>query len=42
MDELELVVFDISSAHNRQMLEGLPHSHLLPSVAELTGLWAGG
>jgi phosphonatase-like hydrolase len=29
----------LSGAHNRQSLEGAPHTHLVPSVAELPGLW---
>jgi phosphonatase-like hydrolase len=31
----------LSGAHDRQALEGAPHTHLLPSVAEVTRLWAG-
>jgi phosphonatase-like hydrolase len=30
----------LSGAHDRQLLESVPHTHLLPSVAELLGLWA--
>lgn len=30
----------LSGAHDRQSLEGAPHTHLLPSVAEVTRLWA--
>ena len=30
----------LSGAHDRQSLEGAPHTHLVPSVAELPGLWA--
>ena len=30
----------LSGAHDRQAMEGAPHTHLLPSVAELTRLWA--
>jgi phosphonatase-like hydrolase len=30
----------LSGAHDRQRLEGAPHTHLVPSVAELPGLWA--
>jgi hypothetical protein len=29
----------LSGAHDRQSLESVPHTHLIPSVAELTGLW---
>jgi phosphonatase-like hydrolase len=29
----------LSGAHDRQKLEGMPHTHLLPSVAELPGIW---
>ncbi len=29
----------LSGAHDRQSLEGMPHTHLLPSVAEVTRLW---
>jgi phosphoglycolate phosphatase-like HAD superfamily hydrolase len=29
----------LSGAHDRQALERAPHTHLLLSVAELTGLW---
>jgi phosphonatase-like hydrolase len=29
----------LSGAHGRTLLEGAPHTHLLPSVAELPGLW---
>lgn len=29
----------LSGAHDRPTLEAAPHTHLLPSVAELTGLW---
>ncbi len=29
----------LSGAHDRQTLEGAPHTHLLASVAELPGLW---
>lgn len=29
----------LSGAHGRRLLEGAPHTHLLPSVAELPGLW---
>ena len=29
----------LSGAHDRQSLEGAPHTHLLPSVAEVTRLW---
>jgi phosphonatase-like hydrolase len=29
----------LSGAHNRQQLERDPHTHLLPSVAALPGLW---
>jgi len=30
----------LSGAHDRQALESMPHTHLLPSVAEVTRLWA--
>jgi len=30
----------LSGAHGRPALEGAPHTHLLPSVADLLGLWA--
>lgn len=30
----------LSGAHDRQALEGVPHTHLLASVAEVTRLWA--
>ena len=30
----------LSGAHDRQTLERMPHTHILPSVAEVTGLWA--
>lgn len=30
----------LSGAHDRQLLESAPHTHLLPSVGELLGLWA--
>jgi phosphonatase-like hydrolase len=30
----------LSGAHDRKALESVPHTHLLPSVAEVTGLWA--
>jgi phosphonatase-like hydrolase len=30
----------LSGAHDRQALESAPHTHLLPSVAEVTRLWA--
>jgi len=30
----------LSGAHGRQTLESVPHTHLLPSVAEVTRLWA--
>ena len=29
----------LTGAHDRRSLESVPHTHLLPSVAELTGLW---
>ena len=29
----------LSGAHDRQRLESVPHTHLVPSVAELPGLW---
>lgn len=29
----------LSGAHDRQSLEGVPHTHLVPSVAGLPGLW---
>ena len=29
----------LSGAHDRQSLEGAPHTHLVQSVAELPGLW---
>jgi phosphoglycolate phosphatase-like HAD superfamily hydrolase len=29
----------LSGAHDRQSLEGAPHTHILPSVAELNLLW---
>jgi phosphonatase-like hydrolase len=29
----------LSGAHDREALENAPHTHLLPSVAELMGLW---
>jgi phosphonatase-like hydrolase len=29
----------LSGAHDRQKLEGAPHTHLIPSVAELPSLW---
>lgn len=29
----------LTGAHDRRSLEAAPHTHLLPSVAELTGLW---
>ena len=29
----------LSGAHDRQSLESVPHTHLLPSVAEVTRLW---
>jgi phosphonatase-like hydrolase len=29
-----------SGAHDRSVLERVPHTHLLPSVAELLGVWA--
>jgi phosphonatase-like hydrolase len=32
----------LSGAHDRQTLEGAPHTHLLPSVAEVSRLWATG
>jgi phosphonatase-like hydrolase len=31
----------LSGAHDRQSLESAPHTHLIPSVAELSQLWAG-
>ena len=31
----------LSGAHGRPALEGVPHTHLLPSVAELPSLWEG-
>jgi phosphonatase-like hydrolase len=30
----------LTGAHHRQLLESAPHTHLLPSVAELPNLWA--
>jgi phosphonatase-like hydrolase len=30
----------LSGAHDRKTLESVPHTHLLPSVAEVTRLWA--
>ena len=30
----------LSGAHDRQALEGAPHTHLLPSVADVLCLWA--
>jgi phosphonatase-like hydrolase len=30
----------LSGAHDRQLLEQAPHTHLLPSVTELPGLWS--
>ena len=32
----------LTGAHQRQLLESVPHTHLLPSVAELPSLWAAG
>jgi phosphonatase-like hydrolase len=32
----------LSGAHDRQSLASVPHTHLLPSVAEVTCLWAAG
>jgi phosphonatase-like hydrolase len=32
----------LSGAHKRESLEGAPHTHLIPSVAKLPRLWAGG
>jgi phosphonatase-like hydrolase len=32
----------LSGAHDRQRLESAPHTHLIPSVAELPGLWFAG
>lgn len=29
----------LSGAHRREQLEGEPHTHLLPSIADLPGLW---
>ncbi len=29
----------LSGAHSRQMMEAMPHTHLLASVVELMGLW---
>jgi phosphonatase-like hydrolase len=29
----------LSGAHDRQSLEGAPHTHILPSVAEMNRLW---
>lgn len=29
----------LSGAHDRRALEGAPHTHLIPSVADLTRLW---
>jgi phosphonatase-like hydrolase len=30
----------LSGAHDRRILEGAPHTHLLPSIAELPTLWS--
>jgi phosphoglycolate phosphatase-like HAD superfamily hydrolase len=30
----------LSGAHDRQLLESVPHTHLLPSVADAARLWA--
>ena len=32
----------LTGAHHRELLESVPHTHLLPSVAELPSLWAAG
>jgi phosphonatase-like hydrolase len=32
----------LSGAHKRESLEGVPHTHLTPSVAELPRLWTAG
>ena len=32
----------LSGAHDRRTLEGAPHTHLIPSVADLTRIWAAG
>jgi phosphonatase-like hydrolase len=32
----------LSGAHDRQALESAPHTHLLPSAAEVPGLWLSG
>jgi phosphonatase-like hydrolase len=30
----------LSGAHDRQLLESAPHTHLLPSIKELLNLWS--
>jgi len=32
----------LSGTHDRQSLASVAHTHLLPCVAEVTGLWAAG
>lgn len=38
MDNVELVIFDLSGTAVEDR-EKAPHTHLLPSVAELLGRW---